>query len=322
VLSRVLAAAAASLALAAPAAAGLAEVRSADGGLLAHASAAPFSYPEDGSWLTIDSAHTLPDGGVELRDVSLLGGRIRVDRLDVPGRGFAGAAISGLFVDGHEAPGQPNALASLGADGYLVVLQEAVVPGGSGKHAGLVGLRLSLTHDTLGLPAGTQFLIGLAGDPQGPSQTKLAVLGFAREPPPFVAPAGAPDPFAGDGTLGARAAALGQSFLGVPYRWGGSDPIGGFDCSGFTMYVYGQLGIQLPHFTGDQLYRGTPVARDALLPGDLVFFDYRDGAPQHEGIFIGDGKFVHAPHSGDVVRVSGMDEPGYALSYYAAVRPY
>ena len=166
-----------------------------------------------------------------------------------------------------------------------------------------------------------QFLVGLAGEPQRPAQASLAILGFSREVPAFAAPAGAPDPFAGDGTLGVRAAALSQSFLGVPYRWGGSDPIGGFDCSGFTMYVYGQLGIQLPHFTGEQLYRGAPVARDALLPGDLVFFDYRDGAPQHEGIYIGDGKFVHAPHTGDVVKVSGLDEAGYALSYYAAVRP-
>jgi hypothetical protein len=316
------AAAVLALVLVSPAAGGLAEVRAADGGLLAHASAAPFSYPEDGSWLAIGSAEPLPDGGVELRDVSLLGGRVQVGRLDVPAHGFAGARVEALYVDGHPAPTTPNSLVSLGETGYLVILQEAIVPGGSGKQAGLVGLRLSLTSDALGLRGGTQFLVGLAGEPNRPAQTRLAVLGFDREPAPFIAPAGAPDPFAGDGTLGERAAALVESYLGVPYRWGGAGPVAGFDCSGLTMYVYAQLGIHLPHFSGTQLYRGTPVARDALRRGDLVFFDWRDGAPQHEGIYIGNGNFVHAPHAGDVVRISSLDEAGYALSYYGAVRPY
>jgi cell wall-associated NlpC family hydrolase len=208
----------------------------------------------------------------------------------------------------------------------MVVLQEAVVPGGDGKQAGIVGIRLSLSREVLGLAAGTQFLVGLPGEPAAPgaAQPRLALLGFDREPAPFSPPAGAPDPFAGNGdvSLGARAAAVAESFLGVPYRWGGADPIGGFDCSGLAMYVYDQLGIHLPHFSGQQWYTGTPVARDALEPGDLVFFDWRDGNPQHEGVYIGDDKFVQAPHSGDVVRISSLDEAGYALSYYGAVRPY
>src|SRR5436309_1978186 len=104
VLRRLLAAALVTLACAGPAHAGLAEVRSSDGGLLAHASTAPFSYPEDGSWLAIGSSQVLPGDGIELRDVTLLGGRVQVDRIDVPGSGFAGAAVSGLYVDGHAAP--------------------------------------------------------------------------------------------------------------------------------------------------------------------------------------------------------------------------
>src|SRR4029453_9370382 len=111
-------------------------------------------------------------------------------------------------------------------------------------------------------------------------------------------------------------------FLGVPYVWAGASPAG-FDCSGLTMYVYGLLGIRLTHFTGSQIYQGTPVAPSQLAPGDLVFFHPdANGVPHHEGMYIGNGQFIHAPHTGDVVRISSLFETRYALSYVGAGRPY
>jgi len=93
-------------------------------------------------------------------------------------------------------------------------------------------------------------------------------------------------------------------YLGIPYVWGGSSPSTGFDCSGFVMYVYAQVGVSLPHHAASQWNYGTPVAREQLAPGDLVFFS----GLGHMGIYIGGNQFVHAPHTGDFVKISSMDE--------------
>ena len=107
-------------------------------------------------------------------------------------------------------------------------------------------------------------------------------------------------------------------FLGIPYRWGGADPQGGFDCSGFTQYVYARFGISMVHYTGSQWSAFPHVGRDELQPGDLVFFDNLG----HEGMYIGGGQFIHAPHTGDVVKISSMSDPWYSSNYDGAVRPY
>jgi cell wall-associated NlpC family hydrolase len=93
-------------------------------------------------------------------------------------------------------------------------------------------------------------------------------------------------------------------YLGIPYVWGGSSPSTGFDCSGFTSYVFAQIGVYLPHHAASQYSMGTPVSYDQLAPGDLVFFS----GLGHVGIYIGEGQFVHAPHTGDVVRISSLGE--------------
>lgn len=104
-----------------------------------------------------------------------------------------------------------------------------------------------------------------------------------------------------------------KRYLGAPYVWGASGP-NSFDCSGFTMFVYRQVGVSLPHSSRAQFGSGERVSRSDLQPGDLVFF----GSPiHHVGIYVGGGMYIHAPHSGDVVKISPLDRGDYA----GAVRP-
>jgi cell wall-associated NlpC family hydrolase len=114
---------------------------------------------------------------------------------------------------------------------------------------------------------------------------------------------------------GNSAVGIAFQYLGTPYVWGASGP-GAFDCSGFTAYVYAQVGVSLPHNAAAQYGYGTPVSRDQLEPGDLVFFD----GLGHVGLYIGNGNFIHAPHTGDVVKISSLYDSWYAATYVGARR--
>lgn len=122
---------------------------------------------------------------------------------------------------------------------------------------------------------------------------------------------------------GSSAVSIAYQYLGVPYVYGGASP-SGFDCSGFTMYVYSQLGISLPHGATPQLNYGTSVSRSDLQPGDLVFFSDYGYAASHVGIYVGDGQFIHASSSssnGYCVCVSSLTS-GYYDSHYAGARRF
>ena len=103
--------------------------------------------------------------------------------------------------------------------------------------------------------------------------------------------------------------------LGVPYAWGGTKPTG-FDCSGLVRYAFGAVGIELPHNVARQHAHGVPIAREDLQPGDVVFFD----GLRHNGIYIGDSRFVHAARSPASVIVSRLDESWYQSRWVGARR--
>jgi peptidoglycan DL-endopeptidase CwlO len=112
---------------------------------------------------------------------------------------------------------------------------------------------------------------------------------------------------------GLRAVRIANRLTGIRYVWGGASPRSGFDCSGLVQYVYGKLGIALPHYTVSQYRHGRSVSRWSLRPGDLVFFH----GLGHVGIYAGRGKYIHAPGTGSAVRWASLASNP---SYYGARR--
>ena len=107
-----------------------------------------------------------------------------------------------------------------------------------------------------------------------------------------------------------------RTFIGVPYLWGGDSADEGFDCSGFTMAVYQYNGLLLPHSSRDQSGMGNPVSRGNLEKGDLVFFNTNNsGKVSHVGVYIGSGRFIHAPGRGKKIGIESLDSKYYSTHY-------
>ena len=119
-----------------------------------------------------------------------------------------------------------------------------------------------------------------------------------------------------DASKGAAVVSIAMQYLGIEYVWGAASPSVGFDCSGLTMYVFNQVGVSLPHYAAAQYGMGTPVSRDQLQPGDLVFFR----GLGHMGMYIGGGNMIHAPRTGDVVKISSLSDSYYVANWVGARR--
>lgn len=140
------------------------------------------------------------------------------------------------------------------------------------------------------------------------AQSQDTVVGATAVAPQSLTVVAPPSSFSG-------AVGVAMAQVGKPYVWAAAGP-DSFDCSGLVVYAFAAVGKSLPHSTYALFNMGVPVARDQLQPGDLVFFD----GLGHMGIYIGGDQFVHAPHSGDVVKVSGLSEGWYASTYVGARR--
>ena len=115
----------------------------------------------------------------------------------------------------------------------------------------------------------------------------------------------------------AIAAAVSQ--VGRPYLYGGEDPNEGFDCSGLVWFAYRSAGVATPRTTRDLWRELAPVERGSERPGDLVFFNI-DGKPQHVGLYLGNGRFVHAPATGKTVTIANLSSPYYRRAWLRGAR--
>lgn len=112
-----------------------------------------------------------------------------------------------------------------------------------------------------------------------------------------------------------------MGFMGIPYRWGGTSPETGFDCSGFVQFVFRQAtGVILPRSSFDQVKQGSSVSVEELQPGDLVFFNTMRAFASHVGIYIGENRFIHAPSRGKSVEIVDMTNAYWQARYNGARR--
>jgi len=120
--------------------------------------------------------------------------------------------------------------------------------------------------------------------------------------------------------MGLIAARTAERFVGIPYRWGGDTVVDGMDCSGFVRAVYNLCGVNIPRTSREQYRVGDVIGRDELKDGDLVFFGASADEITHVGIFVGNGRFVHAPRRGDDIKVSELDDAYFLKSFVGAKR--
>lgn len=122
-----------------------------------------------------------------------------------------------------------------------------------------------------------------------------------------------------DRRMGQQIANFAQTYLGVPYVWGGAGA-GGFDCSGFIYYVYDRYGIPLPRVADDQYDAGRRIPLSEIEPGDLVFYSTYTPGPSHVGIYVGNGQFVHASSAAEEVTLTAMSKAYYQARFLGAFR--
>jgi len=181
---------------------------------------------------------------------------------------------------------------------------------------------------TSGLPSSPYCasLTGMAASWQGLALIGLILLSACSSAPRVRQPAtpgpGRSMPASHTDTAAANAVLMrALSLVGTPYRWGGNTPEGGFDCSGLVNYVFADtFDLKLPRTSRElAAYQGSRIARDQLASADLVFFG-SGGNVTHVGIYVGDGRFIHAPSSGGTVRLERLDTRYWTSRYSGARR--
>jgi cell wall-associated NlpC family hydrolase len=214
--------------------------------------------------------------------------------LDERKRLLAGVQSEVAQLQAQEAAAEAARQAKLRAEGRARLAAEARAL--KAQQAAAAAAAAAAQAKTVSAPTTTTTATATAPPPAVVPVTPTTTTTTVAPPVPTI-PAGPGHP---------QAATIALRYLGVPYLWGGASPATGFDCSGLVMYVYAQLGISLPHYAAAQYQLGTPVDQSQLQPGDLVFFDALD----HVGIYIGNGQFVHAPQTGDVVKITALSDFG------------
>jgi cell wall-associated NlpC family hydrolase len=120
--------------------------------------------------------------------------------------------------------------------------------------------------------------------------------------------------------MGFIAARTAERFVGIPYRWGGDNVVEGMDCSGFVRAVYNLCGVSIPRTSREQFKTGDSISKGKLLDGDLVFFGSAEDKINHVGIYVGKGKFVHAPRRGEEIRITSIDDSYFDKRFVGARR--
>jgi cell wall-associated NlpC family hydrolase len=166
--------------------------------------------------------------------------------------------------------------------------------------------------------------------PQGPGIQQLRPNEIKAPPetvrPDKIKPLARPDKTPSHSTaksdkdMGAIAARTAERFVGIPYRWGGENVVDGMDCSGFVRAVYNLCGLSIPRTSREQFKAGESVTKEDLQDGDLIFFGSSDDSINHVGIYVGNGRFVHAPRRGEEIRVTSVDESYFEKRYVGARR--
>jgi len=152
---------------------------------------------------------------------------------------------------------------------------------------------------------------------KAPPPARINELGLPADEPETAKPATTRP---GERDMGYIAARTAERFIGIPYQWGGNTVVDGMDCSGFTRAVYNLCGISIPRTSREQFKAGNPVEKNSLRDGDLVFFGSSESSINHVGIYVGNGKFVHAPKRGEEIKIASIDESYFERRFVGARR--
>lgn len=162
-----------------------------------------------------------------------------------------------------------------------------------------------------------EVVFGSVQPSRGPSDTRLPSY-QAVKPPEIREPRATRSSDERD--MGFIAARTAERFIGIPYQWGGNTVVDGLDCSGFVRAVYNLCGVSIPRTSREQYKAGSPVAREDLKDGDLLFFGASASSINHVGIYVGNGTFVHAPKRGEEIKTAALNESYFERRFVGARR--